>query len=108
MAFPSNLTNAVDGVTDVVADHLNNLEAKVGIDGSAVSTSLDYLLKNPASVDPGHMHTVLSGGVTLAKMANLAADSIIGNNTGSPATPMALSEPRLKPSWPWLRPMYLG
>jgi hypothetical protein len=58
MAFPTSLTNAVDGVTEVVAAHLNNLEAKVGIDGSAVTTSLDYLLQNSASVDPGHKHNV--------------------------------------------------
>jgi hypothetical protein len=59
MAFPSTLTNAIDAVTDVVAAHLNNLEAKVGIDGSLVTTSLDYLLKNPASVSPGHRHVSL-------------------------------------------------
>ncbi len=143
MAFPSNLTNAVDGITDVVADHLNNLEAKVGIDGSLVTTSLDYLLKNPASVDPGHMHTRLSisgllqsdipgltdalaakqpngnyltaltgdvaasgpgsagaaiqaGAVTFSKMANLAAGSIIGNNTALPAAPLALTAAQVK------------
>ena len=96
MTFPANLTNAVDGITEVVADQLNNLEAKVGIDGSLVATSLDYLLKNPASIDPGHQHTVLSGSVTLSKMANLAANSILGNNTASPATPSALSASQVK------------
>lgn len=35
--------------------------------------------------------TIAAGAVTLAKMANLAANSIIGNNTASPATPVALS-----------------
>lgn len=56
MAFPTNLTNAVDGVTEIIAAHVNALEAKVGADSSAVTTSLDYLLKNPASIDPGHLH----------------------------------------------------
>jgi len=63
MAYPTTLTNAQDdsvpGAGDgtlYVAAHLNNLEAKVGVDGSAVVTSIDYLLKNVASVDPGHKH----------------------------------------------------
>jgi len=60
--FPIVLTNAVDGINDVMADHLNNLEAKVGIDGSEVSTSLDYLLKNAASKNPGHNHNNLTPG----------------------------------------------
>ena len=48
--FPIVLTNAIDGVpgvgTGIVAKHLNNLEAKVGINESAVETSLDFLVKN--------------------------------------------------------------
>jgi hypothetical protein len=42
--FPTALTSAVDNTTDVLAKHINNLEAKVGIDSSAVTTSLDYKL----------------------------------------------------------------
>ena len=57
MPFPINLTNAVDDVTDVVAAHLNNLEAKVGINGSTDPGSLDYQLRNSSSIDPGHGHT---------------------------------------------------
>ena len=59
--FPTDLTNVVAGVTEIKAKHINNLEAKVGIDGSLVETSLDYLLTNPASANPGHTHTLAQG-----------------------------------------------
>jgi hypothetical protein len=47
MAFPATFTNAQDGVTEIIAAHINNLETKVGIDSSADATSLDYF-KNHA------------------------------------------------------------
>ena len=40
--------------------------------------------------------TIGAGTVTLAKMANLAANSIIGNNTGAGATPIALTVAQTK------------
>lgn len=40
--------------------------------------------------------TIASASVTLAKMANLAANSIIGNNTGVGATPIALTATQVK------------
>lgn len=55
--------------------------ATVGFDGTAA------VVLN-ASVDAGH--------VTLTRMANLAANSIIGNNTGSSATPLALTATQVR------------
>lgn len=49
--FPTSLTSATDGVTDVLAKHLNNVEAKIGIDSSAVTTSLDYKLSGVTGTD---------------------------------------------------------
>lgn len=48
------------------------LEVKLGVDSSAVATTIDYLLKNTASSDPGHKHT-------FASLSNF-------NVSGSPAT----------------------
>jgi hypothetical protein len=38
-------------------DAIEALETKVGINSSAVTTTLDYLLKSTSSTDPGHKHT---------------------------------------------------
>ena len=75
--FPTALTGATDNVTDVLAKHLNNLEAKVGIDSSAVTNSIDYLLKaNPDGF--------LINGYILPSVANndltVAIKAMDGNN----------------------------
>jgi hypothetical protein len=44
----------------------------------------------------GGAGTIASGAVSLAKMASLAANSIIGNNTGAGATPIALTAAQVK------------
>lgn len=88
MAFPTSLTNAVDEVTEVVAAHLNSLEAKVGIDGSLVTTSLDYLLKNPASLDPGHRHTGLYNSDGSVKVVTIDANGNLGIGTATPGGPL--------------------
>lgn len=39
-----------------INDAVEAIEAKLGIDSSAVNTSIDYLLKNVNSLNPGHKH----------------------------------------------------
>ncbi len=39
-------------------DAIEALQTKVGINSSADTSSIDYLLKNPSSSNPGHVHTV--------------------------------------------------
>ena len=61
-------SDLIDNTDDVMAVHINNpraaieaIETKIGIDSSAVATSLDYLLKHTSSLDPGHKHTLADG-----------------------------------------------
>jgi hypothetical protein len=41
-------------------DAIVALETKVGVDSSAVTTTIDYLLKSTSSIDPGHKHSFAS------------------------------------------------
>jgi hypothetical protein len=70
MANQSNFPTSLDAVpTDMTSgdalsvddwnkylDGIYNVEEKVGIDDSAVSSTIDYKLKNSASLNPGHWH----------------------------------------------------
>lgn len=52
------------------------------------TSHLTFIATNPTGA-------LSNGIVTLAKLAALAANSVIGNNTGSPATPIALTQAQL-------------
>lgn len=67
MAYPSSIDSFSTKVTGdtIQASHVNDLqtatvalETKVGITGSAVTSTIDYLLTNASSTSPGHKHVV--------------------------------------------------
>lgn len=56
----SDTTAAVDHTVHhtLEDDTIEALQAKVGVDNSAVTSSLDYKLTNTSSINPGHLHTL--------------------------------------------------
>lgn len=105
-SFPSSATLAAHNLdTDPHSTLHGNLgsaiaalEAKLGVDSSAVTSSVDYKINHLGGDLTGTVTsaTIANAAVTLAKQANLAANSIIGNNTASPATPIALTTTQVK------------
>ena len=87
-----NFTNNVDNVDTIVAQDVNDLndavealEAKVGIDNSAVSSSLDYKLKNTTS---GHDHDGADSKKVITTNLNvtgLTASQLLRVNSGGTA-----------------------
>lgn len=57
-----------------LADELEAVQAKVGVDASGVTTSIDYLLKSLSSLDPGHVH---SGAVQHSDAGDVTIDSTV-------------------------------
>jgi hypothetical protein len=50
-------------------DAIEALEAKVGVNSSAVTSSLDYKLTNASSSNPGHKHTLANGATDVTATA---------------------------------------
>lgn len=78
MSYPTsldNLTEQQDGETILAADvnelqtAIEAIEAKVGVDSSAVATSLDYKVTNASSSNPGHKHTLANGATDVTASA---------------------------------------
>ena len=58
-------------IEDAQNTALSNIETNVGVNGSGVTTTIDYLLKNTSSVDPGHKHTPTTSLVTTGTPSTL-------------------------------------
>lgn len=76
---------------DNANDAITAIETKVGVDGSAVPATIDYLLKNPASIDPGHKHTAaslvgLAGSSGMTVDGDDGLDSFVPGPMGPPGS----------------------
>lgn len=76
-----------------INDAVKALETKVGIDSSAVTTSLDYLLKNSSSVDPGHKHSAASLNINpgLSSFTSTNSTLTIGGSLTAPTIDLNLA-----------------
>lgn len=84
-AFISDFTEASQDATGAMVDStLVYNDATPSLGRAAITGDVTISAGSNAA-------TIPVGTVTLAKQANLAANSIVGNNTGSPATPIALT-----------------
>ncbi len=63
-----------------INDAVEALQSKVGVNSSAVTSSLDYKVTNTASIDPGHKHTTGSLSVS-----GLTASQLLRVNSGGTA-----------------------
>src|SRR6185437_8448460 len=93
--LPTDLMNVISHSLEhsLENDALAQLEAKVGVNGSPVTTSIDYLLKSTASVDPGHKHSPASlTTVVNGPTGPTGANSVVTGPTG-PTGPAGLQGP---------------
>ncbi len=79
------------------SDAHNALEDKVGVDNSTDATSIDYLLKNTSSSNPGHKHTLEDGATDVT--ASVAEINYVEGVTSSIQTQLNTKAPLASPSF---------
>lgn len=78
-------------------DTIEALQAKVGIDNSAVVTSLDYLLKSTSSSNPGHKHTLANGATDVT--ASVTELNYVDGVTSAIQTQLNAKAPSASPTF---------
>lgn len=78
-------------------DAIDALQAKVGVNSSAVATSLDYKVSNASSSNPGHKHTLAHGATDVT--ASAAELNYVDGVTSSIQTQLDAKAPIASPSF---------
>jgi hypothetical protein len=92
-ADTTGLLSRIRAGHDYVAKALTSANILVGNASNvatAVAMSADATISNTGAL------TIAAGAVTLAKMANETANTMLGNNTGSAIAPVALTESQIR------------
>ena len=83
-----------NGIYDLeITEAIRYVSLLIGASGNGITELTGDIV---ADVSGSAVATIAVGAVTLSKMANLAPNSIIGNNTENPNTPIALNPTQVK------------